>query len=231
MLISLTDTRARVHGLVWSKIVRCALPGTWILLGPRLKALYDGEDLSGEVIYLALVCLEWDGDLQYDLDTSDLRAILLPHSYNEATCEAKLNDSSIIINIWAWAKQDDATAVTSVYNALLFEDSDCMRSYLMYNYDEGDENATSWGVRTIEHRETSTALTEREHFCEGVSALAGRHKGSFRIHCTMVRVNGQPVSWMFFEWDGRPSIEGDGGFGWLHQAWDKYQQLISDPLP
>ena len=57
-------------------------------LGPRFQALYNGEDLSGKMVYLALVCLDFVGDLQYDYSLSNLRAALVPRKYDEATGEA-----------------------------------------------------------------------------------------------------------------------------------------------
>lgn len=87
--------------------------------------------MSGELVYLALVSLEWESDLQYDYSLADLRAALLPHRYNEATCEVKLNDSNIVVNIWSWAKQDDAKdmlaslSIQQGTTALVAGETDC----------------------------------------------------------------------------------------------------------
>ncbi|KAM5367614.1 hypothetical protein ACJZ2D_009982 [Fusarium nematophilum] len=207
------------HGLVWSKITQKPLPDTWMLLGPRLQALYNGEDSSDELVYLALVCLEWEGDLQYDYSLADLRAALLPHRYNKATCEAKLNDSNIVVNIWSWAKQDDATAVTDLYSTLLFRSLDYMKSYLILN-DNGDMHPDAWEVWAVEHRESCTVMTERQHFYEGIAALAGRRKGRFDVLCPIGR------TWCFFEWDGQPSVDGLGRFQWLLQAWEEHEACL-----
>lgn len=207
------------HSLVWSMITQKPLPDTWMLLGPRLQALYNREDLSGELIYLALVCLEWEDGLQYDYSLADLRAALLPHRYNEATCEVKLNDSNIVVNIWSWAKQDDATAVTDLYSTLLFKSLDCMKSYFMLN-DRGDKHADVSEVWTVEHRESCTAMTERQHFFDGIATLAGRRKGRFEVQCPKGRI------WCFFEWDGQRSVDGLGRFQWLLQAWGEHEARV-----
>ena len=204
------------HSRVWSKIAQRPLPSTWMLLGPRLQSLYDGEDLSGKMVYLALVCLDFVGDLQYDYSLSDLRAALVPHEYDEATCEAKLNESSIVVNIWSWAKGDDATAVTDLYSTLLLRNFDSTRTYLMLNHNESMQPG-AMGVWMIEYWEVCTVMTEEQHFLDGAATLARRRNCRIDVPSPIGR------SWCFFEWDGQRSVDGLGRFNWLLQSWTEHK--------
>lgn len=121
-----------------------------MLISPQLQALYNRNDCGSQEIYLVLVCLVWEGDLQYKYGIADLRAALLPHEYNKDRCEARLSHANIIVNIWSWAKQDNATAIINLYSTLLSGELSPIKSYtLLNNY--GSLETDVWEVRTVKY--------------------------------------------------------------------------------
>lgn len=190
-----------------------------MLVGPRLPVLYHEDDCRDGLIYLALVCLEWKGDLQYDYSLADLRATLLPHTYDEETCEARLIDSNIVINIWSWAKQDDATAVSNMYSTLLSSSRDAILTYLLLN-DNGSMQTGAWELRMAEHQDSCTVMTEEQQFLDCIASMAGRRRGRIDILSPVGR------TWCFFEWDGRRSVDGLGKYNWLIDAWREHEAFV-----
>lgn len=217
--LTLTSPARRKHAFVWSKIINTPLPDVWMLVGPRLPVLYHEDDCGDGLIYLALVCLAWKGDLQYDYSLAALRATLLPHTYDEETSEARLIDSNIVINIWSWAKQDDATAVSNMYSTLLSSSRDAMLTYLLLK-DNGSMHTGAWELRMAEHQDSCTVMTEEQQFLECIASMAGRPRGRIDILSPVGR------TWCFFEWDGRRSIDGLGKYNWLVDAWREHEAFV-----
>ncbi|KAL2205697.1 hypothetical protein CC79DRAFT_1371487 [Sarocladium strictum] len=211
------DQQKEKHSLIWSQIIQTPLPDIWMLLGPHLQSLYSGKAFASDTVYLALVCLEWEGDLQYQYSLADLRAALAAHEYNEDTCEARLSHANIVVNIWSWAKQDDATAVTNLYSTLLTGDSNPMQTYVLLNHC-GSLKFDAWDVWMAEHWEADTVMTEEQYLFDGIAALAGRRcKGRFDVSCPIGR------SWCFFEWDGQRSVDGLGKYSWFINVWREHE--------
>lgn len=211
-------TSRQKHTLLWSKITQSSLPNTWILVGPQLQTLYDRNKCEGKETYLSLVCLEMNGNIQYSL--TDLRANLMPHKYDEQTCEARLDKSNIILNIWSLAKEDDATAVTNLSTTLLrvgLRDPDVMETYLLLN-DHGSIQTQDWSVLRVEHHEVSTVFTEEQYFFDGIATLAGRNiSQAMTVACPL----GQ--KWCFLEWDGLRSVDGLGRYNWIIPVWREHE--------
>lgn len=217
--LTLTSSARQKHALVWSKIIQTPLPDVWMLVGPRLPVLYHEDDGGDGLIYLALVCLEWKGDLQYDYSLADIRTALLPHTYDEETCEARLSNSNIIVNVWSWAKQDDATAVSNMYSTLLYSSREAMLTHLLLN-DNGSMQTEAWEIRMVDHQDTCTVMTEEEQFLGCIATLAGRGGGRIDILSPLGR------TWCFFEWDGRRSVDGLGKYHWLIDAWREHEAHV-----
>lgn len=105
--------------------------------------------------------------------------------------EARLSGSNIVVNIWSWAKQDDATAVPNVHSTLLHTSLDSMKTYLLLN-DNGSMQSEGWELFMVEHQETCTVMTEEQQLFDGIATLAGRRKGRIDVLSPL----GQ--TWCFF---------------------------------
>lgn len=209
--ITLDDQELK-HSLVWDKLFKNgdffdahieAYPNSKegpesgentnvMLVGPRLKEIYEGHDLKheDEPIELALISLDWEGDSTFDDRVSGaegLRNCLRIQDYDEANCVAIIQDYNWKLNIWQWAKSDDCTAVTDVMKFLRNGQS----TYLMMAEDSGNEESLGWSVREL----TSP------------KPLPHRPTG-FRIPCTTYFYMGETVDWAFYERDGKRSVDG-----------------------
>lgn len=158
-----------------------------MLVGPRLKEIYEGHDLKheDEPVELALISLDWEGDSTFDDRVSGaegLRNCLRIQDYDETNCVATIQDHNWKLNIWQWAKDDDCTVVTDVMKFLLNDQT----TYLMMAEDSGNKDNLNWSVRELTFQEP----------------LHDRPEG-FRIPCTTYFYKGKTVDWRFFEIDGK----------------------------
>lgn len=174
------------------------------LVGNRLKDYYCGNRCGK--IYLALVTLDWEGNLFERVSAAGnhvewLRDCLRDHTYDDGKCEATIQDpegSEIILNIWEWAKGDDATAVLNMVETILVKQGKYHQTYTMFSKDYGDEerNIPAWGVRCYKGRPRF------------LPAASTSHSWGLRICCNNYLYRQRSVDWVFIEWTGRRSVDG-----------------------
>lgn len=100
-----------------------------IFFGYDLIKYFNGDDSS---IYLALVSMEFTGDLQYDSKILDN----LPSTGNFNKELAEYSLGSITLNIWESYKQSELTQVTN-FEKVFFQDSTTLRTAVLY-YNNGE---------------------------------------------------------------------------------------------
>jgi hypothetical protein len=154
------------------------------LVGRHLDRLYNSQQHGGTV-YLCLISLDWEGDLAHSRGerVEWLRGCLQDHDYDSETCEARMKGSNIVLNIWEWARSDDATAITNFRDVIAEKVGDTYRTYMMYT---GDYSGV-WECQ-LQLQNTSCDV--------------------FRLICDRYLYRGKPVKWAFFEWTGKASVGG-----------------------
>ena len=184
------------------------------LLGKKLEKLSRGQCGLGEEVYLDLTILDWSGDFYYSF-RRPLRSLLdslngsgaggdagtgAGHEgrdggrYNDDKCEVIINvpDGPIItLNIWHWARCDDATAVQDVTETLLERKGSCYQTYMMFY---GDSN----GNPESQNPPSRMVIKPNNDW----------RRDMFFVRCSNYLVRGGPVQWLFYEWTGTRSVDG-----------------------